>query len=98
EKHLFDLIDALLMNGYAVYSFHKALLESPDSVRKSFIANDYHIPLQKTDKDGKILSTLEVHWKIAYPRLWYHIHPDDCLKVSLGMVLPVVNLLASIHE
>ncbi len=98
EKHLFNLIDALLMNGYAVYSFHKALLESPDSVRKSFIANDYHIPLQKTDKDGKILSTLEVHWKIAYPRLCYHIHPDDFLKFSSSMAFSGVNLLTSIHE
>jgi len=77
REYLFRVIDVLTTRGYVVDPFRQGLLQGPDSVRKAFLRTDYHIPLYKTDEDGRLTQVVEVHWKIAYPRLCFDFDPEE---------------------
>lgn len=94
EVNLFPLIKLMLDTGYTILPFHRSLLDAPDDVRKAFLDSDYHIPLQRTDATGHLQGVIELHWRIAYPRLCFTIFPEEFETYSttldfLGSEIPV---------
>ncbi len=77
REQLLPLIDALKADGYAILPFHEMLLRSPEPVASGFLDSDYHIPLTCTDSSGYTKSVVELHWRIAYPRLCFDFDPTD---------------------
>ncbi len=77
REHLIPLIEALKVNGYSIHPFHETFLGSPEPTVSDFLDSDYHIPLTCTDASGYTRSVVELHWKIAYPRLCFDFGPAD---------------------
>lgn len=77
REHLLPFIETLKANGYTVLPFHEMLLNSPETVASDFFNSDYHIPLTCTDASGYTKSVIELHWRIAYPRLCFDFYPED---------------------
>ena len=85
KEHLIPLLDALKANGYTTSPFHEALLSSPEPTASDFLDSDYHIPLTGTDESGYTKSIVEVHWRIAYPRLCFDFGPADSGRYGAHM-------------
>ncbi len=77
REHLIPLIEALKTNGYTILPFHETLLGSPEPTASDFLESDYHIPLTCADVSGYTKSVVELHWRIAYPRLCFDFGPAD---------------------
>lgn len=77
REHLLPFIETLKANSYKVLPFHEMLLNSPEPVASDFFDSDYHIPLTCKDASGFTKSVVELHWRIAYPRLCFDFHPGD---------------------
>ena len=85
REHLILLIEALKKNGYAIHPFHDTLLHASEPTSSDFLNSDYHIPLSGKDKSGFTNSVVELHWKIAYPRLCFDFGPADFDKYGVQM-------------
>lgn len=55
--------------GYSPDPYRIYLLNGNTSVRNAFLRTDYHIPMLRKVSHSTLEFTLEMHWKVAYPRL-----------------------------
>lgn len=63
--------------GYSPDPYRLYLLNRNLSVKKAFLRTDYHIPMQRKVLKSTLEFTLEIHWKVAYPRLDFHFPSDE---------------------
>ena len=58
--------------GYTPDSYRSHLLNSSPAVKNAFIRTDYHIPMERQVAESTLKFMLEIHWRVAYPRLNFH--------------------------
>ena len=55
--------------GYEPDSYRQYLLNGPVGLREAFLRTDYHVPMLRNTVDSSLQFVLEMHWRVAYPRL-----------------------------
>lgn len=63
--------------GYSPDPYRIYLLNGTPSVRDAFLRTDYHIPMLRKVSKSTLEFTLEMHWKVAYPRLDFHFPSSE---------------------
>jgi len=58
--------------GYEPDPYRHYLLNDSASLRKAFFRTDYHIPMLRNMADSSLQFVLEMHWRVAYPRLEFN--------------------------
>lgn len=71
-EHLSTALKLTSAAGYTPDSYRSHLLNGPSSVKNAFIRTDYHIPMERQVAESTLKFMLEVHWRVAYPRLNFH--------------------------
>ena len=57
--------------GYSPDPYRIYLLNGTSAVKEAFLRTDYHIPMLRKVLRSTLEFTLEMHWKVAYPRLGF---------------------------
>lgn len=63
--------------GYSPDPYRIYLLNGPASVKEAFLRTDYHIPMLRKVSQSTLEFTLEMHWKVAYPRLDFYFPSSE---------------------
>ncbi|MCF0057320.1 nucleotidyltransferase family protein [Dyadobacter sp. CY356] len=74
SRYIVEALGILEGAGYLPDSYRQYLLKYPKR-SKGFFRTDYHIPLENSSSE--VLSTVEVHWQVAYPRLCFSFPSDE---------------------
>ena len=63
--------------GFSPDSYRNYLLSGSPSLRAAFLRTDYHVPMQRKISGSSLEFTLEMHWKVAYPRLGFQFPSSE---------------------
>ncbi len=83
--------------GYKADPYRQYLLNSPASLRNAFFRTDYHVPMLRKEKGSSLEFVLEMHWRVAYPRLKFNFPESEWsdfqqrLNIQNGSILGFSN-------
>ncbi|WP_373513450.1 nucleotidyltransferase family protein [Persicitalea sp.] len=66
--------------GYEADPYRQYLLNGPVSVREAFLRTDYHVPMLRKESGSSLEFVLEMHWRVAYPRLQFNFPESEWLE------------------
>nr|WP_281380714.1 nucleotidyltransferase family protein [Rhabdobacter roseus] len=76
RPYLDQALALLTQDGYLPDAYRQYLLERKPGVKAAFLRTDYHIPLV-WQRAAAPESVLEVHWRVAYPRLCFEFPEQE---------------------
>ncbi|MPR32603.1 nucleotidyltransferase domain-containing protein [Salmonirosea aquatica] len=70
-------LDLVTKAGFSADPYRIYLLNGSPTLRDAFLRTDYHVPMLRKVTGSSLEFTLEMHWKVSYPRLGFHFPSSE---------------------